>query len=173
MITPRPAADWQPLQVADMAQVDRIAGLIHAGLPERPAVLAEKRDLWPAACLKLVREGQIVGYGLAHPWALRDVPPLDAFLTALPPSPTCLYVHDVAILPRARGQQAAARYVAILTAQARALKVAHLACVSVYGTVGLWSGLGFEADDDPGLREKLSSYGDGARYMTAGISEPV
>ncbi len=169
MIEPGSPAWWQPLLAADMAQVERIAALIHAGLPERPAVLAEKRDLSPATCLKLGRDGRIVGYGLAHPWMLFDIPPLDAFLTALPPSPDCLYLHDVAILPEARGRQAAARFIAGLTAQARGCGIAHLACVSVYGTVGLWSELGFEAQDDPRLLEKLSRYGASARYMTAGI----
>lgn len=173
MIEPTVSAQWRPLRSDEMARVAAIAGLIHAGLPERQAVLAEKRDLSPATCLTLVREGKIVGYGLAHPWLLGDVPPLDAFLTALPPSPTCLYVHDVAILSEARGRQAAARYIAILTTQARARGIAHLACVSVYGTVGLWSGLGFSVQDDPGLRDKLASYGNGARYMTAGIRETV
>lgn len=164
-----PSAQWRPLLAEDMAQVDRIAALIHAGLPERPAVLAEKRALAPATCLKLVLDETTVGYGLAHPWMLSDIPPLDGFLTALPPSPDCLYVHDVAILSEARGQRVAARYIAILTAQARGRGIAHLACVSVYGTVGLWSGLGFAVQDDPGLRDKLASYGDSARYMTARI----
>ncbi|WP_393957308.1 GNAT family N-acetyltransferase [Methylorubrum sp. POS3] len=173
MIEVTSSAEWQPLRAADMARVDAIAGQIHAGLPERPAVLAEKRDLSPATCLKLVLDGSIVGYGLAHPWILHDVPPLDAFLTALPPSPSCLYVHDVAILSEARGRQAAAHYIASLTAQARVFGIAHLACVSVYGTVGLWAGLGFTVRDDPGLRAKLSSYGDSARYMTARIRETV
>lgn len=169
MTGPTASAQWQPLLAADMAQVDAIAALIHAGLPERQAVLAEKRDLAPATCLKLVLDGKIVGYGLAHPWRLFDIPPLDWFLHALPPSPDCLYVHDVALLSEARGRQAAARYMAILAVQARTLGIAHLACVSVYGTVGLWSGLGFAVQDDPGVREKLASYGDSARYMTAGI----
>lgn len=173
MTEPTSPAQWQPLRAADMAQVDRIAGLIHAGLPERPEVLAQKRDLSPATCLKLTLEGHIVGYGLAHPWILFDVPPLDAFLDGLPPAPTCLYVHDVAILPEARGHRAAARFVAILDGQARALGVAHLACVSVYGTVGFWSGLGFETEDGPDSKEKLSRYGDSARYMTARLREPV
>jgi hypothetical protein len=167
------SAEWQPLRAADMARVDAIAGQIHAGLPERPAVLAEKRDLSPATCLKLVLDESIVGYGLAHPWILFDIPPLDAFLSGSPSPPTCLYVHDVAIFPQARGQRAAARYIAILAAQARVSGIAHLACVSVYGTVGLWAGLGFTVQDDPGLRAKLSSYGDSARYMTARIRETV
>lgn len=169
MIETSSSAEWQPLPAADMAQVAAIAGHLHAGLPERPEVLAEKRDLSPATCLKLVLDGRIVGYGLAHPWGLFDIPPLDAFLNELPPSPTCLYVHDVAIRPEARGQRGAARYIATVTAHARAFGIAHLACVSVYGTVRLWSALGFGTDDRPDLRAKLSSYGDGARYMTAGI----
>ncbi len=171
MAEPTVSAAWRPLLAADMARVDWIAGQIHAGLPERSAVLAEKRDLSPATCLKLVLDGATVGYGLAHPWMLSDIPPLDGVLHALPQSPDCLYVHDVAILSEARGRQAAARYMAILTAQARTLGIAHLACVSVYGTVGLWSGLGFAVQDDPGLRQKLASYGGSARYMTAKIRE--
>lgn len=163
------SAEWEPLLPHDMAEADAIADSIHTGLPERPEVFAEKRDLSPATCLKLVREQRIVGYGIAHPWTLFDVPALDTFLKALPASPTCLFVHDVAILPHARGQRSAARYIAKAARQARILGLAHLACVSVYGTDRLWATLGFKTFSSPEMRETIAGYGACARYMMARV----
>jgi hypothetical protein len=130
-------AAWHSLAATDLAAVSAIAACVHPGLPERPAVLAEKRALCPEGCRKLVLDGRIVGYGLSHPWRLFDVPPLDTPLGRLPKAPDCLYLHDVAILPEARGGHQGLAFVALAAGQARRLGLTHLACVSVYGTTRL------------------------------------
>ncbi len=57
---------------------------IHVDFPERMDVFAEKIRLFPEGCWKRVRKDQIVGYGIAHPWQLFSIPPLDQFLNNLP-----------------------------------------------------------------------------------------
>lgn len=155
--------DWRPLRAADMARVEAISDLIHPGLPERLEVLDEKRRLSPGTCLGYgVRE--IQGYGIAHPWLFGRIPALDEFLEGLPPEPDCLFVHDVALLPHARGRGAAARYIRLLSDLAPAAGLHGLACVAVYGAERLWSELGFEVVADRDLDAKLRPYG-GALYM--------
>lgn len=157
---------WQPIEPGDISNIVAIAAQIHAGLPEREEVLAEKTRLFPTGCRKLIQHGALVGYGLSHPWRLNTVPPLDEFLQTLPAGPDCLYIHDIAVLPVGRGQGASTAFLEIVQTQAHAANLAHLAMVSVYGTSRLWSGFGFSVVDDSALTAKLKTYGNTARYMT-------
>lgn len=157
---------WEPLDTPDLARVDAIQRIIHAELPERLEFLAEKLALCPEGCRKLVRGGEMVGYGLSHPWTLGRVPTLNATLHPMPAEPDCLHMHDVAILPEGRGANAAGIYVDHLRALARERGFGTLACVSVYGTEQLWGRHAFRAADPQPDRDALRSYG-AARYLVA------
>lgn len=161
---------WHPLLPEDTGRVSEIADEIHTDLPERPEVFEEKIGLYPSSCWKLLSpSGKIVGYGISHAWTLHIIPPLDDFLSELPQSPDCLYVHDVAILPEARGQNAGLEYRNILKRTAGQRGILNLACVSVYGTDKLWSRTGFQCVNDKSINEKIASYGSSAKYMIANI----
>lgn len=160
---------WQPLEWSDLDRVDAIQHIIHADLPEHLDFLAEKLELFPEGCRKLVRHGEMIGYALAHRWTLGRVPALNASLRPLPADPDCLHMHDVAILPEGRGANAAGTYVDHLRALAKRDGIGSLACVSVYGTTRLWRRHGFEAADRP-LSGSLASYGPDAVYMTARLT---
>ncbi|MCP1545988.1 GNAT family N-acetyltransferase [Methylorubrum extorquens] len=165
MTDPMPAfPEWRPLLPADLPRVRAISEIVHPDLPERLDVLSEKRALFPEGCLGF-GGSEILGYGLAHPWVLGRIPALDGFLGGLPHSPDCLYVHDVALLPAARGQGGASRYIAAMAAMARSRGLRRLACVAVYGAERLWSALGFEEVADEASEPKLRSYGEGALFM--------
>jgi len=156
---------WRPARVSDLRGIVAIATRIHPDLPERPEVLMEKMQLYPRGCRVLVVADTIAGYGLAHPWMQHRIPPLDGFLERLPEDADCLYVHDVAVLPDARGGAAGA-YVAGIEQLARSSGITTLALVSVYGTRALWERLGFRpVAPDAVLRDKLASYGTSATYM--------
>jgi N-acetylglutamate synthase-like GNAT family acetyltransferase len=113
----------------------------------------------------LVSGDHIVGYGISHPWTLYSIPPLDTFLATLPANPECLYIHDVVVLPEARGRGAAARYVDYIKWLAGESAIRSLALVSVYGTDALWSRFGFRVIVSSNLKNSLTSYGASARYM--------
>ncbi len=166
---PEPDPEWRPLEARDLLLVQEIADRIHPGLPESPAVFAEKVSLFPAGCLALESGGAVVGYGIAHAWRLDRVPPLDRLLVALPDDPEVLYIHDVAILPQARGGNRAAEFVRRMTGVADSLGVTKLALVSVYGTDLLWWRLGFRVVEDARLATILRSYGPSAKYMVSRI----
>ncbi|MGY4237469.1 GNAT superfamily N-acetyltransferase [Bradyrhizobium sp. USDA 4449] len=160
---------WRHARAGDLLAISAIAARIHPELPERPEVLSEKMRLCPDGCRVLAAGDEIAGYGLAHPWMQRHVPPLDGFLIRLPEAADCLYLHDIAVLPGFRGGVARA-YVAEIEGVARASEITTIALVSVYGTRGMWQRFGFRpAAADAALRDKLSSYGAGATYMLRAI----
>jgi GNAT superfamily N-acetyltransferase len=157
---------WRVATTDDLAAINRIAGEVHASLPERPEVFAEKQTLFPEGCFVLIETRDVVGYGLCHPWTLHDIPDLDSFLGTLPQSPECLFIHDVALLPHARSRGASRVLIDRIAALAMQRGIAFLALVSVYGTDPLWARHGFTlVSDDQRLRAKLASYGATARYM--------
>ena len=160
---------WQPFTADALAAAEAIAAVIHPGLPERTEVFAEKIALAPATARVAAVDGRVVGYAIAHPWRLGVIPKLDRFLERLPDAPDCIFVHDVALLPEARGHNLAAAFIDHLRAEARAAGIGALACVSVYGTTVLWARLGFVIDARPDLGASLAGYGETARYMVAPV----
>ena len=160
---------WQPLESEDLATLGQIAAQIHPGLPERLEVLAEKNSLFPAGCRKLVVAEKMVGYGLSHPWKLHSIPALDHQIGHLPADADCLFLHDVVVLPEARGYGAAETYLRHVQSLATTAGFGTLALVSVYGSNALWERFGFKPCTYPGLEAKLGLYGSSAIYLTLNL----
>ena len=158
---------WEPCRRENLDAMAAIEEEIHAAMRERRAVQEEKVALFPRGCFCLHMGDGIVGYAVSNPWRLHESPPLDTFLKALPVPATCLYVHDVAILPKARGFRSAATLLELLEALAKEEGLPAIALTSVYGTEGFWASLGFERSRAHGADR---SYGDGAVYMTKSIA---
>lgn len=158
---------WRPLLPSDLPRLGLIEAAVHPGLPERPEVMAEKLALYPEGCRALVAGNDMLGYAIAHPWWSGRAPRLDEFFGALPAQPECLHMHDVALLPEARGRGAARAYVRHLEALAQATGIGILACVSVYGTAALWGALGFRPVAP--IEGGLASYPFDATYMQAEV----
>jgi hypothetical protein len=146
---------WVGMRSCDLDVVDLIGSVVHPGLSERREVFRERFKLYPLGCMVLVSGGLVVGYGVAHPWVLGSAPPLDSFLGGLPGSASCLYLHDVAILPGFRGGRSRGYLESM-----RGLGFGALAMVAVYGTEVLWGRYGFV----PESWVDVGSYGR-ATYM--------
>ena len=157
--------DWLPLLPADVESVKRIADIVHPTLPESMEVFLEKVILYPLGCRKLMFDNILSGYGICHPWRLNSVPRVDCFLNTLPPHPDCLYIHDIAILPQARGQNAAGIYIDYIKQLAIEYSIPSIALVSVYGTNVLWNRFGFHGVELTQLDNPLATYGKSAQYM--------
>jgi GNAT superfamily N-acetyltransferase len=154
---------WQPLLPSDLPFVDALADLVHITLQERPEVFAERLRLFPEGCKKLVLGSKIVGYGISHPWMTCSVPALDSMLESLPPSPNCIYVHDIVVSTDARGKGASQAYVQQIKSLATSMGIKYLALVSVYGTEVLWKRFGFKKFKS--AMKELETYGPFAKYM--------
>jgi GNAT superfamily N-acetyltransferase len=156
---------------ADLPAVMRIAAVVHPNYPEDEAVFAERLALAPAGCLVLAgAAGELAGYIVSHPWPRGDIPALNALLGAIPASTRDWYLHDLALLPAARGGGRAAGGVSRIVSAAAGQGCDAIALVAVNGSSGFWERQGFRPAHDPALAGKLASYDDAARYMMRGLA---
>lgn len=135
---------WRPMHPADIPGVARVSDQVHGDFTEQAAVYAERQSLYPAGCRVLAAGEDVRGYLIAHPWrADLPAPPLDTLVGALPGDPDILYLHDLALLPAARGSGAGSAAVAIALAVARAAQMPAIALVAVNGADRFWAARGF------------------------------
>lgn len=90
---------------------------------------------------------------------------MNARLGALPSVPAVLHLHDIAVLPAARGAGAALRFLAGAVELAHAAGLPGLSLVAVGDAAAFWARRGFAAVEDPGPGRTLHGYGADARYM--------
>lgn len=158
-------AGWRPLAPPDLAAVERIGHAVHPAYPEDAGVAAERLRLFAPGCFLLADGALALGYALAHPWQLGHAPRLNTLLEALPDHPGSLHIHDVALLPAARGHGHGAAIIAQLAEAARQGGLATLALVAIAGTEPSWRRLGFTQ-----LPADTASYGQDASYMTKPVT---
>ena len=166
-----PSPSWRNMSAADLPAIMAAAAEVHPDYPEGEAVLAERLALHPAGCLVLAGGKGIGGYVLSHPWRFGQVPALDSLLGALPEDADIYYIHDLALLPVARGSGAASACVHRLAAHARASGFARMALVAVGNSAGFWRRQGFREAHDEALARKLASYDDAARYLVRDLKD--
>ncbi|WP_247892871.1 GNAT family N-acetyltransferase [Azospirillum baldaniorum] len=165
-------AGWRAMESADLDRVMAIAEVVHPDYPEDRAVFAERLALYPDGCAMAEAfgaeaAGPCIGYIVMHPGRLGVPPPLDSPLGALPEVPDCLYLHDVALLPAARGQGLGVAALERMNALAARQGFRWLALTSTPGARAFWDAQGFlPHDGGAGLAAKLASYGGGMTYMT-------
>jgi ribosomal protein S18 acetylase RimI-like enzyme len=143
------------MQPADLPAVAALADRLHPHHPESPAVFADRLTLAPAGCHVLADGPVLLGYAVAHPWTGLAPPPLDSLLGALPEQPGPWHLHDIALLPEARGAGHAA---ALLGRWPR------VTLVAIAGTGAYWAAQGFR-DASCADPIALASYGAGGRFM--------
>jgi GNAT superfamily N-acetyltransferase len=160
-----PETHWRPMAVGDLAAVEAIAAIVHPGFFERPEIFAERLRLYPQGARLLTHGPTALGYVLSHPWRDEAIPALDSLLRELPAGAKNYYLHDLALLPEARGTGAAGRLVADLIAHATTAGFSRMSLVAVNGSQAFWRRHGFSALDVPDLRQKLSSYEADAAFM--------
>ena len=142
---------WSELKEINIRRLSAIAAAVHESYPEDEVVFAERLRLYPAGCVVLTRgagegaaqDGEIVGYGISHPWRFGEPPPLNSLLGALPDQPTTYYLHDVALLPEARGGGAGAAFVAHCVERAKAEGLRNLSLIAVHRSADYWRRHGF------------------------------
>jgi GNAT superfamily N-acetyltransferase len=156
---------WRAMSGYDLAAVSSIAARVHPGFFESDAVLAEKHALYRNGAYILEIAERPAGYVLSHPWRHVAPPALDTLLGALPDNPETFYIHDLALLPVARGVGAAGKIIAALTKHAAVMGFPSMSLVAVNGSLPFWERHGFAAIERPDLTGKLNAYEEAARYM--------
>ena len=164
---------WRPLTAPDLPVVEAIAAIVHPEFPEDAAVFAERLALYPDGARLFELDGVAAGYVLSHPWRHGTLPALNGLLGALPADADTYYIHDLALLNKARGTGAAAMIVGEIQRHARAAGFASMSLVAVNGSLGFWHKHGFRAQRPstmaPELVDKLASYEVAARLMVKAL----
>ncbi|MEC3949319.1 GNAT family N-acetyltransferase [Sphingobium sp. HWE2-09] len=151
---------WRPMKEADIAAVSTISDAVHGAYTEGAPIYAERLRLDPAGCWLLAHDGTAMGYCISHPWQGDAPPPLDALLQAIPTQPDRYYLHDLALLPQARGTGAAADAVELVLTQARRAGFKRIALTAVNGAEAFWRKHGFAPS-----RKRDAAYGIGSIMM--------
>jgi GNAT superfamily N-acetyltransferase len=152
---------WRPMRAGDLDAVVAISDAVHGAFTEPRAVYAERLDLYPEGCRVFARGGAVAGFLVTHPWHRGAVPKIGALLGALPAPADVYYLHDIALLPAARGTGAGAAATAFVRDQARLAGCTEIRLVAVNGADSYWRTQGF-SDAAPG---EAGPYGPGSCLM--------
>jgi GNAT superfamily N-acetyltransferase len=140
-----------------------------ASMQEAAAVVLARLRAAPATTLVAGDLHGVCAYVFAYPSTLGRVTPLNAGFAPAPDADT-LYVHDLAVHPRAHGQGVGRRLAQALFGTARGLGLAHGALVAVLDARPSWENLGF-ATAAPGQgAAALATYPGNAVYMCRQIN---
>ena len=161
----RLAGCWRLMTPADIPEVVAIAAVVHPAFFEETAVFAERQRLFSQGTLLLEHAGRAIGYALSHPWRRGELPALNSPLGRIPEDASIYYIHDLALLPEARGARAAGALVDSLTVLARRLGFSTLSLVAVNDSRGFWERQRFRIVERPQLAAKLASYEAAAVLM--------
>ena len=155
---------WRAMGTGDIDRVHGISEAVHPTLPESRAVFADRQALYPAGAFVLERDGTVAGYCIGHPWLEAEPLPLDARIERLPVRPDTFYLHDLALLPGARGLGAAGIIVPYIIRHARETGLASVSLIAVGDSAPFWRRFGFR--DTQASEGKLAGYGADARFLT-------
>jgi GNAT superfamily N-acetyltransferase len=146
---------------ADLTSAEAIGEAVHAAYPEGPEIMAERLALYPAGFFVLGDGAGIAGYMVGHPWLFGQPPKLNMLLGSLPAAPDTFYLHDVALLPQARGAGAGEAGVRLLLRHAESHGFPTASLVAVHASEHFWRRFGFR----PRACDGLASYGEAASFM--------
>lgn len=127
---------------------------------ESEEVFRARLALTPATCwIWAPTPNDAAAYLFGYPSNKDAITPLGARFK-LASAPDCLYLHDLAVAPGARGQRAANQLVAAALDHARVENFDWSALVSVQRSQAFWSSLGYAAVEvaHSPARENLDSY---------------
>lgn len=157
---------WRPMRQTDLPTVKAMSDAVHGAYTEDMAVYAERLALYPDGCRVFERDGALLGYLIAHPWRSNAPPALGNLLGAIPTTADIYYLHDLALLPQARGSGAGASGTAAAIAQARASGYTRMMLMAVGGADSFWARQGFAR-----LPSRIASYGKEACLMERWVKD--
>lgn len=167
-----------PLQIVPMtaAHIDEVvqiqAEAFTPDLRETPEVFANRIARFGEFFRVAYQNGRMVGYVVAFPWKFGDAPVNNQKFPEDLPEPDCFFIHDIALLPGARGGGIARALLedAYQTAHALGFDAASLVAVGQSGTY--WDRVGFVPFARVTEAKRayiLAIYGPGARLMARPI----
>lgn len=135
---------------------------------ESREVLLKKILLYPAGCYLYECYSANIGYILSHPWRIAYPPVINQCIENIPNNADCYYIHDLAVLPKARSHGIASRLLQQTVNIAKESGFSKIALVSVENSAQFWESKGFievSLNDSPQLTDILKKYQTSAKYM--------
>lgn len=139
--------------------------------PESSESMASKIIASPDTCFVAKDKQEVWGYLLSIPALLGNPPQLDSKVQSVVDAPDCLYLHDLAIHPKARGKGIGQLLIHQFIKTARYQGFRFTSLISIQNSVAFWKKYGFQpVEPDVNLKQKLLSYGENATYMEGSLS---
>lgn len=156
-----------PMHTCDVEAVFAVqVACYQSDFHESMAVIATRLAQSPQTAWLAWMGDQVVGYLVAYKSVFGKVSPLGAGFE-IAAQPTCLYLHDLAITPRAAGRGVAAQLIGHALQSARAQGLQGSALVSVQDSQAFWQKYGYQPCRVDALQQQhLATYGVGVCYMT-------
>lgn len=134
-------------------------------LLESEAIIRARRASAPRHAWVAEDDQGVCAYLFAYHSRVGKVTPLDGEFRT-PAQPDCLYLHDLAVAPRAAGRRIGPALVREALGQARQQQLRFSALVSVQDSHAFWNRMGYaEHQPDPEHAAHLHSYQVPATYM--------
>lgn len=138
------AAYLRPMLHTDLPKVMEIQKHCYGDeLQESLACLTAKWHAGPASCFVACIDAEVCAYIFAMPSLQTTLSAWNADQCSPPSSPDCMYLHDLAIAPSARGRKLAARLVETVLALAADLGLEMVQLVAVQSSTRFWQQYGF------------------------------
>jgi GNAT superfamily N-acetyltransferase len=144
---------WRAMTTNDIGRVEEISDEVHGAYTEPGDVYAERLQLHPSGCFVLEGDEGIIGYMTTHPWRRAALPGLGEMLGAIPPDADTYYLHDIALLPAARGSGSGRSAIKLVKAEAAAAGLDEVTLIAVNGADRFWASQGFAYDGEGGYGE--------------------
>lgn len=162
-----------PLTAADVTDAVRIQ--MEAFTPDlrEDASVFHNRIARYGQHYKMARlNGEPVGYVICFPWELGDSPVNNENFPEQLPAPSCFFIHDIAVLKRARGAGVARAMLEAAYEESRSLGFNTASLVAVGQSGNYWDKAGYTPY--PQITETkrarvLEIYGPGSRLMVRQI----
>lgn len=158
------------MTIDDLAAVELVQADAYSGyFLESAEVIAQRFLLSPTTAWVAEQDGRVCAYLVAYWSNIGKVNPLNAPFSEVD-NPSCLYLHDLALLTSAQGVGVAKRLVHAAVAYAEQHTVLALALLSVQNSKEFWQRFGFAeySDLDENQQANLNTYleaKDSAFYM--------
>ncbi len=135
-------------------------------LQETPQVIAQRLEQVPDLAIVAEDQQGICGYLFSYRSQRGAITPLDGEFVE-PPHSDCLYLHDLAVAPRALKRGIGPSLVKHKLGIARKAGLQHCSLVSVQDSASFWQRMGFKTQHTSSSNQvsALASYGVPAVYM--------
>lgn len=152
---------------SDLETLLEIQKIAFPDFQERPTVFRNRLELCGAGFCVAEEKGAVRGYMISHPWRRCAPPVLDTVLEGMPKDANCYYIHDLSLLPEARGRGASRLLIDAARRQACDMGLPVIGLTAVGGSSVFWKRHGFRPAETAAA-EVLAGYGGEAVYMEFG-----